>query len=162
MLSTEHITSMPVVVMGIKNHAQNDVFAQNYSFGVVLTPNSPMCKYKYGTTQITVYSCPAQRPGRHRQRAAQAAGAQAPGRSAQAAARRRLIGDRDTYRQKIDVTLDDSCLGIHTEYADAESRAHENALLSRRTAATTRPRQSARLHSPVHRLPRAASHLIKP
>lgn len=45
MLSTEHITSMPVVVMGIKNHAQNDVFAQNYSFGVVLTPNSPMWLY---------------------------------------------------------------------------------------------------------------------
>ena len=43
MISTEHITSMPVVVMGIKNHAQNDVFAQKYSFGVVLTPNSPMC-----------------------------------------------------------------------------------------------------------------------
>jgi hypothetical protein len=43
MLSTEHITSMPIVVMGIKNHAHNDVFAQKYSFGVVLTPNSPMC-----------------------------------------------------------------------------------------------------------------------
>ena len=62
MLSTEHITSMPVVVMGIKNHAQNDVFAQNYSFGVVLTPNSPMCN-TYDVLSYPGTSCQPTRVG---------------------------------------------------------------------------------------------------